>query len=171
MKAFILTIALLASSFVASAQIAWREATAAEAAAGTAGAPAVMTPRRVAGAGGGGGPTNGATASQVTNIVNALAYSFPTNLFTGTSFVLTNSTIVSATNIYLTGVANAPTGAIGGYGEMTIIAAGSITVTNTAAIHTSDGLTTRSLTTGQSLEIALKVLPNLRTNAALTLIP
>lgn len=107
------------------------------------------------------------------NITNtSVILDFKTNTFVGTSFILsnTNQVVLSNTNIFFINVVNSPTSG-GRYGSITIIATGNITITNDVSMHFSDATNSRSITTGQSLELSMKVIAGTRTNTAIALFP
>jgi hypothetical protein len=108
--------------------------------------------------------TNLAGTGAVTN-----RYDVSTNLFTGTTFGLgTNATIVCSSNIYITDLVNVPSGSVSRWGQLTIVASGGdVTVTNLGALKMSDMATSRVLTNGNSMCIAVEVQAGVFTNGAI----
>jgi hypothetical protein len=96
-------------------------------------------------------------------------YDVATNLFTGTTFVLgTNATIVCSNNIYITALEGVPSGGVSRWGQLTIVASGGdVTVTNLGALKMSDMATSRVLTNGNSMCIAVEVQAGVFTNGAI----
>jgi hypothetical protein len=92
-----------------------------------------------------------------------------TNTFSGTTFWLgTNQVITSATNIYLTTLGNPPVAGIERFGQLTIRATADITVTNaTAGWRSSDMVSTRTLTNGNTMVIAGDVILGVVSNLAI----
>jgi hypothetical protein len=89
--------------------------------------------------------------------------------FTGTGFWLgTNSAIICSSNIYIISLINTPSTGIERCGQLTIRATGDITVTNFTAggVTTSDMVSTRTLTNGNTMVIATDVIPGVSTNIA-----
>lgn len=106
-----------------------------------------------------------------TNQITASNFRVPTNLFSGTLFVAgtngAHSTLSCSTNLNFTGV----TAAIGAdyiYGELTVKATGTLTVTNPIAWYCNDGLTNRTVTNGNLAEMSMKVVPGFSTNFIFT---
>jgi hypothetical protein len=100
------------------------------------------------------------------SFTNTWTVNGPMAVGTGTNYVCSSGTAT----IGITGVANNPT-STEPYGQLTIVATGTVTLTNLASIRMSDGLTSRTVTNGTSCVIGMDVLPGVRTNAAILQIP
>ena len=98
-------------------------------------------------------------------LTNLNLFVFATNSFTGALFYGQASPFV-ITNAFtgfsgLTGFA--ASGQSRGY--LDILASANLTITNPACWYTSDGLVTRTLTNGNSMEIEVSCVPGIYTNA------
>lgn len=117
-----------------------------------------------------GGVLPGLNAGSLTNINNDA----PTNTFTiNTAFPVgqTNQVLTAgAVTGGITGIANGPSSG-SRWGEMTVFPTGAFVFTNPASIKASDGLTTRTLTNGTVVEIAIKVVTGRSTNMAIVHFP
>lgn len=119
-----------------------------------------------------GGQFNGNGAG-VTNL-NLATYSGATNSWTAdTAFpvapplVQTNYILASGeATLGIPSIGNVPT-ATTYYGELTVYASGTITFTNVASVRASDFLKTRTITNGNTADIAIKVVPGRSTNMAI----
>lgn len=113
--------------------------------------------------------TNGTTFSTTINTIisgshTSQGYYTLTNLYVGTVLPMgTNYNISLSSNLLFTGVANIPT-TTEGYGKITAIATGTVTITNPASMYFSDGLTNRTLTNGNLCELVVHVIPGFSTN-------
>lgn len=113
---------------------------------------------------------NASSLSSGTVPIERLIFDSYTNGWSmNTPFVLgrTNAMISSgAATGGITGVANLPTEGAR-FGELTFIATGTITFTNPASMRANDYLTSRTLTNGNVVEIALKVILGVTTNLSI----
>lgn len=111
-----------------------------------------------------------------TNLVSSLdgygwtnlnVFDSPTNLFSGTTFLLgTNSFISTSSAVRFVSVTNVPPIGIERWGQLTIVASGSdIVVTNpVAGWRTSDMVSSRTVTNGNTAVIAMDVQAGMFTN-------
>jgi len=110
-----------------------------------------------------------ATTLVASGIVTAQGFDSPTNVW------VVNASIGMGTNAFyssgaatigIPGLLNGPT-STERYGELTIMATGTVTFTNFAGFKTSDFLTTRTLTNGNTMVVGVSVIPGLCTNMAI----
>jgi hypothetical protein len=87
---------------------------------------------------------------------------------TGTNYFISSGTATFG----ITGIANSPT-STEHYGQLLIAATGTVTFTNLAALHMSDGLTSRTVTNGTACAVAVDVMPGQPhgTNGAIVMFP
>lgn len=113
--------------------------------------------------------TSGQFSGNGAGLTNLNVFYTSTNLFVGNLFWIgTNVNLSLSTNLNFTGVANVPAGTLIGYGELTVKATGTVTVTNPASWYCNDGLTNRTITSGNLGEMSMKVIPGFSTNFIFT---
>lgn len=97
---------------------------------------------------------------------NLNIFDSPTNLFSGTAFLLgTNSFISTTSAVYFVAVTNVPPSGIERWGQLTIVAAADLVVTNPIpGWKTSDMVSSRTVTNGNTAVIAVDVQAGMFTN-------
>ena len=99
-----------------------------------------------------------------------VSHAAPTNAWTANTPLILGTTNYYATSgtatIGITGVQNVPVSGTD-YTELTLLSTGTITFTNVAGIKFNDGLTSRTITNGNSAVLAVTVMAGRVTNAAI----